>query len=161
MQGLHRTILRVATVMDVLGGVVLTLMMLVTVVDVILRFFGKPITGTYELVFLGGAVVVGCAIPMTSWEGAHVNVDLLLEKLSGRTRKATLVFNRLCGIAFFFLLGWNLFVQGIDLYDKHEVSLTLHVPYYPVAYILGICAFVECLVLLSGLITTIQEVGHE
>ena len=51
--------------------------------------------------------------------------------------------------------------QGIDLYDKHEVSLTLHVPYYPVAYILGICAFVECLVLLSGLITTIQEVGHE
>jgi hypothetical protein len=30
-----------------------------------------------------------------------------------------------------------------------------------VAYILGICAFVEFLVLLSGLITTIREVGHE
>jgi TRAP-type C4-dicarboxylate transport system permease small subunit len=147
--------------MDLLGGTVLTLMMLITVVDVILRFLGKPITGTYELVFLGGAVVIGCAIPMTSWEGAHVTVDLLLERFSGGARNVTLVFTRLCGIAFFFLLGWNLFAQGTDLYDKHEVSLTLHVPYYPVAYILGICAFVECLVLASGLIMTIQEVNHE
>ncbi len=105
--------------------------------------------------------MIACAIPMTSWEGAHVNVDLVLEKLSGGTRKATLVFTRICGMAFFFLLGWNLFAQGVELYQKHEVSLTLHVPYYPVAYILGICAFVEFLVLLSGLITTIHEVGHE
>ena len=49
---------------------------------------------------------------MTSWEGAHVNVDLLLESLSGVTRKATLVFTRLCGIVFFFFLGWNLFASG-------------------------------------------------
>ena len=161
MQGLNKVIHRVATVMDVLGGVVLTLMMLITVTDVILRFFGRPITGTYELVFLGGAVVVGTAIPMTSWEGGHVNVDLLLEGLSGVTRKATLVFTRLCGIVFFFFLGWNLFLQGVDLYERHEVSLTLHVPYYPVAYILGVCAFVECLVLLSDLINAIQGVSHE
>jgi len=161
MQGLHRTILRTAMVMDLLGGVVLTFMMLITVMDVILRFLGKPITGTYELVLLGGAVVIGCAIPMTSHEGAHVNVDFLLEHVSGGTRKATLVFTRLWGIAFFFLLGWNLFAQGTNLYNKHEVSLTLHVPYYPVAYILGVCSFVECLVLVSGLIKILCEVGHE
>jgi TRAP-type C4-dicarboxylate transport system permease small subunit len=161
MQGLNKAIFRVAMAMDLLGGVVLTLMMLITVTDVILRFFGKPITGTYELVFLGGAVVVGCAIPMTSWENGHVNVDLLLERLTGGVRKATLVFTRVCGILFFFLLGWNLFAQGVDLYERHEVSLTLHVPYYPVAYILGVCAFVECLVLLSGLITVSREVSHE
>ena len=161
MQGLNKVIYKVATVMDVLGGVVLTLMMLITVTDVILRFFGRPITGTYELVFLGGAVVVGCAIPMTSWEGGHVNVDLLLECLTGVTRKVTLVFTRLCGIVFFFFLGWNLFAQGLDLYVRHEVSLTLHVPYYPVAYILGVCAFVECLVLLSDLVRAVQGVSHE
>jgi len=92
---------------------------------------------------------------------AHVNVDFLLEHVSGGTRKATLVFTRLWGIAFFFLLGWNLFAQGTNLYNKHEVSLTLHVPYYPVAYILGVCSFVECLVLVSGLIKILCEVGHE
>ena len=77
MQGLHAIIFRISKVMDVVGGVVLSLMMLITVTDVILRFVGKPITGTYELVFLGGAVVIGCAIPRTSWEGGHVNVDFV------------------------------------------------------------------------------------
>lgn len=161
MKGLHGAILRISKVMDVVGGVVLTLMMLITVTDVILRFVGKPITGTYELVFLGGAVVIGCAIPQTSWQGGHVLVDFVLEYLPKALKKIVIVFTRILGISFFVLLGWNLFVYGTSLYNKGEVSLTLHVPYYPVAYILGVCAFVECLVLLSGLIRTINEVEHE
>ena len=161
MQGLHAIILRISKVMDVVGGVVLSLMMLITVTDVILRFVGKPITGTYELVFLGGAVVIGCAIPRTSWEGGHVNVDFVLEYFPRILKKAIVVFTRLLGMAFFILLGWNLFALGTNLYNKEEVSLTLHVPYYPVAYILGICAFAECLVLLSHLIKTVSEVDHE
>jgi TRAP-type C4-dicarboxylate transport system permease small subunit len=136
-------------------------MMLVTVTDVILRFFGKPITGTYELVFLSGAVVIGCAIPRTSLEGGHVNVDFAIEYLPGMVKKVIVVFTRLLGIAFFVLLGWNLFAYGTTLFSKHEVSLTLHVPYYPVAYVLGVCAFVESIALLSGLIRTVREVGHE
>jgi TRAP-type C4-dicarboxylate transport system permease small subunit len=161
MKGLHGIIFRISKVMDVVGGVVLTLMMLITVLDVILRFFAKPITGTYELVFLGGAVVIGCAIPRTSWEGGHVNVDFAIEHLPGMYKKAMIVFTRLLGIVFFLLLGWNLFAYGTNLFHKHEVSLTLHVPYYPVAYILGICAFMECLALLSGLIRTVYRVEHE
>ena len=161
MQGLHAIILRISKVMDVVGGIVLSLMMLITVTDVILRFIGKPITGTYELVFLGGAVVIGCAIPQTSWQGGHVNVDFVIEYFPRMLKKIIVVITRLMGMAFFVLLGWNLFVYGTMLYKKEEVSLTLHVPYYPVAYILGICAFVECLVLLSGLIKTVSEVDHE
>lgn len=161
MKGLHGIIFRISKVMDVVGGTVLTLMMLVTVVDVILRFFSKPITGTYELVFLGGAIVIGCAIPRTSLEGGHVNVDFAIEYLPGMFKKIIMVSTRLLGITFFVLLGWNLFAYGTNLFNKHEVSLTLHVPYYPVAYILGICAFVECLALLSGLVRTVYGVKHE
>lgn len=161
MQGLHGTIVRISKVMDVVGGVVLSFMMLITVTDVILRFLGKPITGTYELVFLGGAVVIGCAIPRTSGEGGHVSVDFVVESLPRSLKKVTMVFTRLLGITFFAFLGWNLFALGTNLYNKQEVSLTLHVPYYPVAYVLGVCAFVECLVLLSGLIKVVSEVGHE
>jgi len=161
MKGLHGIVFRISKVMDIIGGTVLTLMMLVTVTDVILRYFKKPITGTYELVFLGGAVVIACAIPRTTWEGGHVNVDFALEHLPGMLKKTVIVITRLMGMAFFFLLGWNLIVYGTMLFNKHEVSLTLHVPYYPVAYILGACAFIEFLALLSGLIKTISEVEHE
>lgn len=161
MKGLHGIVFRISKMMDIIGGTVLTLMMLITVTDVILRFFKKPITGTYELVFLGGAVVIACAIPRTTWEGGHVNVDFALEYLPGMFKKTVIIITRLLGMAFFFLLGWNLFVYGTMLFNKHEVSLTLHVPYYPVAYILGACAFIEVLALLSGLIRTIGEVEHE
>jgi TRAP-type C4-dicarboxylate transport system permease small subunit len=118
MQGLHAVILRISKVLDVVGGVVLSLMMLITVADVILRFFGKPITGTYELVFLAGAVVIGCAIPQTSWQGGHVNVDFVLEYLPRMVKKIVMVLTRLMGITFFFFLGWNLFIYGTTLTIK-------------------------------------------
>ena len=161
MNGFNNIVLKLAKSMDVLGGLVLTFMMLITVADVVLRVSGRPITGTYELVFLSGAVVIACAIPMTSWEGAHVNVDFVVMGFSRTMRKIVTVFTRFFGIAFFFLLGWNLCALGTQLYSKEEVSLTLHVPIYPVAYILGICAFVECLVLVSDMIQTLMEARHE
>ena len=36
---------------------------LLTLVDVILRGFKRPIVGTYELVALAGAVVIGFSLP--------------------------------------------------------------------------------------------------
>lgn len=161
MEGLRRIVFKTATVMNDVGGVILTFMMLITLVDVILRFFGRPITGTYELVFLAGAVVIACAIPRTSIEGGHVNVDLITEHVRSGTRKTMAVFTRLCGIGFFFLLGWNLFALGTRLFVAEEVSLTLHVPYYPIAYTLGVCAYLECFVLLVDLLSKPGEVDHE
>ena len=161
MQVFHSTVLRIGKVMDVIGGCVLTFMMLITVLDVLLRLVRKPITGTYELVFLGGAVVIGCAIPITSWEGGHVCVDFLLDYFPKAIRTGLNLFTRILGMAFFFLLGCNLYLLGADLYKSGEVSLTLHVPYYPAAFILSLCAFVECLVLLSLFIKTISGGNHE
>jgi TRAP-type C4-dicarboxylate transport system permease small subunit len=161
MERLRKGVVGVASVMDVVGGIVLTFMMLVTVVDVILRYLGKPITGTYELVYLGGAVVIAFAMPRTSWEGGNVSVDFVLMAFKGRARKAVMAFTRVLGLVFFALLGWNLLRLGNTLLEKHEVSLTLHVPIYPVVYALGICAFVECLVLLAMLVSEMVEVDHE
>ena len=98
---------------------------------------------------------------MTSWEGGHVNVDVLVEHLPAAAKKGLALFNRMLGMVFFVLLGVNLFLLGEDLYKSGEVSLTLHVPYYPVAYILSLCAFVEALVLLSSFIKTISGGDHE
>ena len=71
------------------------------------------------------------------------------------------LFTRLLGMGFFALLGCNLYLLGADQYRSGEVSLTLHVPYYPAAYILALCAFVECLVLLSSFVKTISGGDHE
>lgn len=133
--------------MNGLGGIVLFLMMMLTVVDVALRIFWKPITGTYELVAMAGAVVVAFAIPQTSWDNAHIFVDFLLEKRSRKVKIAFGCFAKIFGAFLFVMLGWYLLLKANHLFRSGDVSLTLGIPYYPVAYGLAFCAFVEALVL--------------
>lgn len=139
-------------VLNTLGGVILVLMMLLTVVDVVLRYIGKPITGTYELMAFAGALVIGFAIAQASLEDAHVGVDLVTEKLPASKKAVFLFFTKIVGLALFALISWALFLKAHDLYLTGEVSLTLRVPYYPVAYGLSLCGFAECLVLLSDIL---------
>lgn len=161
MQGLFRATSGFCKTLNAVGGLLLTLMMLLTVVDVILRYLGRPITGTFELMSFAGALVVGLALAQTSLDGAHVNVDILTQAMSVGNQKIFLVFNRLIGIGIFVLLAWSLFDKGNDLYKTGEVSLTLQVPYYPVAYGLSFCCLVEALVLFSNLCEGLFGGEHE
>jgi TRAP-type C4-dicarboxylate transport system permease small subunit len=138
--------------LNLLAGTALLFMMALTVGDVVLRYFRHPIPGTYELVALCGAVVIGFSLPFTSWERGHIYVDFFLEKLPPLARRAVQTITRLMGMALFLLIGWNLILMGSDLRRSGEVSLTLQLPFYPVAYGIGVCCLVQCLVLLGDII---------
>ncbi|MCX5807487.1 MAG: TRAP transporter small permease [Proteobacteria bacterium] len=162
MQKFLSATLKISRITNSLGGVILALMMFFTVVDVVMRYIGKPITGTFELVAFAGALIIGMSLPQSSLEGAHVNVDILTEYLPDFWKRIFLIFTKLLGFIFFILLTWSFFLKGNDLYKTHEVSLTLHVPYYPVAYLLSFCGLIESLVLLSNLLKAIFGGGkHE
>jgi lipopolysaccharide export LptBFGC system permease protein LptF len=62
------------------------------------------------------------------------------------------VVTRLISIGLFILIGWNLFILGGDLIRSGEVSTTLLMPFYPVAFGLGVCCFIQCLVLIVDLV---------
>jgi TRAP-type C4-dicarboxylate transport system permease small subunit len=137
--------------MQAISCTALTCLMLLTSVDVVLRTFGHPIIGTYELVGLGGAVVIGFAIPITSWIRGHIYVDILYQKCSKATQMGLNIATRLLSIMLFIMIGWNLFKLGYDLYTAGEVTLTRHIPFYPVAYGLAVCCFIQCLVLICDI----------
>lgn len=149
MKIFFRAIERLCHVMDWIGGVVLVFMMLLTVADVILRYIGRPILGTYELVSLAGAVVIGCAMPHTSWGNIHVTVDMMLVKMQKRRQQALQFITRVIGFLLFIIIGINLFDMGTTLIKTGESTLTLVLPLYPIAYLLALCCFAEALVLLS------------
>jgi TRAP-type C4-dicarboxylate transport system permease small subunit len=138
--------------MNTLAGVVLFLMMMLTVVDVIMRLFGTAILGTYELVAVSGAIVVGFAVPQTSWGRGHVYVDFLIENRSDALKNTVFIITRILGICLFSLLSFYLLKKGFHLYKTGEVSLTLHIPYYPAAYGLSFCFFVECFALIADIL---------
>jgi TRAP-type C4-dicarboxylate transport system permease small subunit len=140
-----------------IAGTALATIVFLTVADVILRIFKMPIVGTYELVSLLGAVVIGFAVPQTSIEKGHVLMDFLTGRLSFGGQRAFYFLSRLLAIFTFFILGWNLWQLGIDLRQTGQVSLTLKIPEFPVAYGVGICCFIECLVLASDMILKKEE----
>jgi TRAP-type C4-dicarboxylate transport system permease small subunit len=148
---------RLSSWMNTFGGIVLFVMMMLTVMDVILRLFGKPITGTYELVAMAGAVVVAFAIPQTSWDNAHIYVDFLLENRSPAVKKTVQSATKLLGVILFALLAWYLFAKANHLFRSGDVSLTLHIPYYPVAYSLAFCSIVQSVVLVLQIVTLFQK----
>ena len=152
MKGFLDKINGVSRFLNVIAGISLTFLMLLTVMDVILRSLKRPIVGTYELVAFAGAVVIGFSVPLTSWVRGHIYVDFFILKFSQKGRNIFNIATRCVVIVLFFLIGWNLIKYGMDLQKSGEVSLTLQMPFYPVAYGVGICCFVQCLVLICDII---------
>jgi len=152
MKGFKNTVNGISRFLNVIAGMSLTFLMLLTISDVILRFFKRPIVGTYELVAFSGAVVIGFSLPFTSWMRAHIFVDFFIIKFSKRVRNIFNITTRCIVIVLFFLIGWNLIKYAIDLQKSGEVSLTLQIPFYPVAYGIGICCFIQCLVMFCDIL---------
>lgn len=140
----------------IIAGSVLAFMMVVTLLDVIMRNIGHPIVGSMEIISFCGSVVVGFAIPYTSWKKAHVYVDMLVEKLSPRNRKIMDVITRCMGMALFLFISYNFVQYGLDLKRTGEVSASFRLPYYPIAFGLALSCLLETVTLLSDLLRIIK-----
>jgi TRAP-type C4-dicarboxylate transport system permease small subunit len=152
MKGFLNRVEQLSRFINVIAGISITFIVFLTVTDVILRFFRRPIVGTYELVAFSGAIVIGFSLPFTSWLRGHIFVDFFILKLSQKLRNAFNIATRCLVIALFFLIGWNLLKYGMDLQKSGEVSLTLQMPFYPVAYGVSICCFIQCLVMVCDIV---------
>jgi TRAP-type C4-dicarboxylate transport system permease small subunit len=152
MNGLLDKVKGISRFLNIIAGISLTFLMLLTVSDVILRFFKMPIVGTYELVAFAGAIVIGFSLPLTSWMRGHIFVDFFILKFSKRGQNIFNIVTRCLVIGLFLLIAWNLMKYGLDLQRSGEVSPTLRIPFYPVAYGIGVSCFIQCLVLLCDIV---------
>jgi len=143
---------KLSRVINFIGGSSLAFIMFLTVADIILRSFRRPILGTYEIVAFSGAVVIGFSLPYTSWMRGHVYTDFLILRFSQKTRSIFNIVTRCLSIGLFILIGWNLIQYGMDLKKAGEVSPTLTMPFYPIAYGVAICCFIQCLVMVCDIL---------
>ena len=144
-------------ILNIIGGTALTVMMFLTVSDVILRIFGFPILGAYEMVAMLLAIVIGFTIPKVSLDKGHVIMEFVLEKLSPKGQAVMITFTRILCIILFAIIGYNLFLIANEFHMSGEVSSTLKIPFYPIAYCVGVCCFIECLVLVSDIVVVWRE----
>jgi TRAP-type C4-dicarboxylate transport system permease small subunit len=135
-----------------IAGFALVCLMFLTVSDVILRAFGRPIAGVYDLTLLLAGVVIGFAVPFATWRKAHVRMVFFIDTLSSTWKKILMTLTYVLGIFLFFVVGRGLLLYGARVYSAGEVSMTVHLPFYPVIFGMGASCLINCIVLLKQLI---------
>ncbi len=152
MKGIFVIISKLSRLMYWISGLALVSIVFLTVSDVILRRFRMPIDWALEVVVLLGAIAIGFSIPQTTIDKAHVCMDFITDKLSQKWKRIFSVMTRSFGIALFGIFGWRMLIYGNNLWRSGQVSPILEIPEYPVAYGIGICCFMVCLVFLQELL---------
>jgi TRAP-type C4-dicarboxylate transport system permease small subunit len=142
----------VSKVLNIVAGIAVTIMMLMTVADVLLRAGGHPIVGTFEIVALLLGLVIGFGIPQVSLDRGHVYMEFLLEKLSKKSKNLMNTFTRVLCLILFAVIGYNLFNVAARFHASGEVSPTIKLPFYPVAYGVAICCLLECFVFIFDIV---------
>ena len=136
---------------QVVAGIGLAFMMAMTMADITMRALGRPIVGSIELISFSGAIIIGFAVPYSSWMRSHVIVDFLVERLSPRARRSMELVTKLAGVVLFLFMGVNFVLYSLTLMKTGEVSAGLRIPYYPITFGLALSCFLESLTLFADL----------
>jgi len=161
MEKLKRLVSRLSQFMGVIAGTTLVFVMLLTVLDVILRYFGYPIIGVYDLVALGGGIIIGFSMPLAAERKVHVFMEMALQANSRTAQRVLSLVTRLIVFGISFLVAWNLIRLGLGFRETGEVSLTIQIVYYPIAIGLGVCFFIQMLVILVEILEGFSGTEHE
>ncbi len=151
MKGIDVALQGVSKVFYWISGISLIFLMVLTVSDVGMRVFYEPIAGVYDLTLILAGIIVSFAIPYATRMRMHVRMDFLVNCIAPIIRKSLSVLTRCLGTLFFLLVGWNIIVYGMRLYETKEVSPTMHIPLYPLVLSMGGVWLFNCLIILYQL----------
>ena len=125
--------------------------MVVTCTNSILRLFGYPIPGGFDIIMLLGAMAVAFAVPYCAMQAGHTTVELLVSRLPKRIQAAIDLFTGSLSIVFFLFVCWQLFVYATIMHKSGEISHTARIPYFPFLYLASLMFLFFCLVLALNL----------
>ncbi len=143
--------------LKIIGAIALTSMMLLTVVDVIGRFFKHPIFGSVELVGFLATIVVAAALPYTYKVDGHVGVEILVRLLSKKAQVCIDIFTRVLSFILFSLVTWQMFLYAKDIHETGEVSMNLEFPIYYIVYLLAFGLLIFSVTILETILGNIKQ----
>lgn len=111
------------------SGILLVSLVLMSGLNVACRLSGHPVSASYELSGLFGALIASLALADTQRKRGHVELDLFTRKYSAATRRWAGAFNVFAGAVLMIVLGGQLAGRAGVLLRAGEVSETLKFPY--------------------------------
>lgn len=121
-----------------IGLAILSLMAVLTLVDVICRAgFNKPITGSFELTEMmfaaGVALIIGYSVVLKS----HIRIDMLVNLFPLKAQVVLEILSHFICAVFFLAASWASWRQGMTVHGQGTTSGVMAIPIYPVYYILA------------------------
>jgi TRAP-type C4-dicarboxylate transport system permease small subunit len=148
-----KTVERIARVLNnvfaAVSGAAIVGLTALAAANVMLRPFGKPVAGSYELIGFLGAIAVACGLGYTQLAKGHIIVNIITDKFSPAVNRMLDAVNHVVGAFFWGLVAWQTVKWGISIGRSGELSPTLQIPYYPVVFLAaaGLAVFAVTLAL--------------
>ena len=137
-------LLRCRQATELVGAVLLALLLAVTAVDVVGRyFFSAPIRGAFHMVAGLMALTFFVGLPLVTARDEHLKAGLIDHLLTGRVEQVVRPLVEILSFVGLATLGWRLFVQA-ERFSKSGASLaSVDVPLSALAYVGAVSALVS------------------
>lgn len=142
---------------DEAAVVILVFMVSICGLNVLTRYFWRPIPGTYEIVAFSTGLIICFGLANCGVHKGHVAVEFITDRLAGRVRFIVNVIVEILSIGFFALATWRCIIYGSSIFLSAELSETLHIVVYPFVYALAISLLMLCLVHIARLFTYLSN----
>ena len=130
---------RAEGLLGIAASAILFAMMLLTFVDVVLRYvFNRPIASAFELTELMLVVLIFAGLPLVSWADEHVTLDFVDRLVSPETRRRRERGVHVVSAAIMVFLTWQVWRKADKIWAYRDATDVLRVVYGPFVYFMAI-----------------------
>lgn len=148
---------KLCRILNIIGIVVLMGMVALTVIDVVGRYFKRPVVGSTEITEFMMVTIVFLCLGWVAVRGKMVSVDLITMRLSKRTNAILNSITMAIGLVVVVCLAWRSFAATLETQKDKVSSMILHIPSAPFMWILSVGFSVLTLVMVMLWIKNIAK----
>lgn len=148
---IQSTIVKLRTVVRMLGAAALVGMTFLTCADVVGRYFGRPIFGSVEIVGYLAVITVIMALSYTHEEKGHIGVEILFRHFPKKVQDLIELLTSLVSLALFGVITWRMTLYAASIRKSGEVSMNLEFPEHIIIYLTAFCFLVLVLTVIEDI----------
>jgi TRAP-type C4-dicarboxylate transport system permease small subunit len=140
-----------------ISTIFLLLNMVIVVASIIYRLVGGALPGSYEMIEITIGATVSFALCYAALSKDHLVIDLLINRLHGRTRVVVNIFALVVTLVFLAWMAWAGTGTVAERLNTEETQ-TLGIPVMPfrIMWVLGLIVF--CVVVIRDILLSFKEV---
>lgn len=140
----------IAFILEAISVTFLFALMLLTCFDVGGRYlFNNAIDGSIELTRVGLAVLVFAAMPVITWRGGHIVVDLIDNFSSPKVTQMLMLLSALVVSLSLFFVAFRIFALGERYLRREIVTEFLKIPEAYIIFYIAIMSWVTAVMMIT------------